>query len=351
MAREGTSEKRIQSSRSLVLTVDSLFMNNPRILDNILQSIGETPLVRLNRVGREFDVEILAKCEYLNPGGSVKDRIGFRMVEEAEREGRIKPGDTLIEPTSGNTGIGLALAGAVKGYQVIITMTTKMSGEKQLIMEALGAKIIRTPQDVSSDHPESNINVAKRLAQEIPNSHILDQYGNENNPLAHFHGTGAELVDQCEGKLDYFVCGIGTGGTLTGTARRLRRDIPSCQIVAVDPEGSIMGGGDEVAPYLVEGIGYDFIPDAYDASVVDRVVKTNDRNAFEIALRLIKEEGMLVGGSSGSAVWAAVEIAKEAPKGSRIGVILPDSIRNYMTKFLDPGWLEKQGISATLATC
>ncbi len=323
-------------------------MNRPLILENILQAIGQTPLVRLNRIGAEFGVEILAKCEYLNPGGSVKDRIGYRMVEEAERSGRIKPGDTLIEPTSGNTGIGLALAGAVKGYKVIITMTTKMSAEKQLVMEALGAEIIRTPQDVGSDHPESNLSVARRLATEIPNAHILDQYGNVDNPLAHYYGTGLELVEQTEGKLDAFVCGIGTGGTLTGTARRIREDIPGCRIVAVDPVGSIMGGGTDIAPYLVEGIGYDFIPDAYDASLVDEVIKTTDRDAFAMAGRLISEEGMLVGGSSGSAVWAAIELAKSMPKGSRVAVILPDSIRNYMTKFLDPKWMEEHGFSPVL---
>lgn len=324
-------------------------MNNPKILDNILQTIGQTPLVRLNRIGAEYGVEILAKCEYLNPGGSVKDRIGYRMVEEAERSGRIKPGDTLIEPTSGNTGIGLALAGAVKGYRVIITMTTKMSAEKQLVMEALGAEIIRTPQEVGSDHPESNLSVARRLAEEIPNAHILDQYGNVDNPNAHYFGTGVELVEQSGGKLDAFVCGIGTGGTLTGTARRIKEEIPNCKVVAVDPVGSIMGGGTEIAPYLVEGIGYDFIPDAYDASLVDGVIKTTDRDAFDVALRLIREEGMLVGGSSGSAVWAAVEVAKTLPRGSRVAVILPDSIRNYMTKFIDPSWMEKHGFGRVLA--
>ncbi len=319
-------------------------MKNPKILDNVLQAIGNTPLVRLNRIGSEYPVEILAKCEYLNPGGSVKDRIGYRMVEEAELSGRIKPGDTLIEPTSGNTGIGIALAGAVKGYRVIITMTTKMSAEKQLTMEALGAEIIRTPSDVASDHPDSNLMVAKRMQLEMPNAHILDQYTNPDNPAAHYYGTGTEIVDQTDGKIDYFVCGIGTGGTLTGTARKLKECVPGCTVVAVDPVGSIMGGGDESGPYLVEGIGYDFIPEAYDASLVDSVVKTLDRDSFPMALRLIREEGLLVGGSSGSAVWAALEVAKTAPAGSRIVLILPDSIRNYMSKFLDPQWMRDHGM-------
>lgn len=321
-------------------------MNRPGILNNILEAIGQTPLVRLNRIGKEHNAEILCKCEYMNPGGSVKDRIGHRMVEEADRSGRIKPGDTLIEPTSGNTGIGIAMAGAVKGYRVIITLPTKMSAEKQRTMEALGAEIIRTPSAVASDHPDSNLMVAQRLQKEIPNAHILDQYGNPDNPLAHYYGTGPEIVEQTGGKLDYFVCAIGTGGTLTGTARYLREHVPSCKIIAVDPVGSIMGGGTEVAPYLVEGIGYDFVPEAYDASLVDEVIKVDDAAAFPLALRLIKEEGMLVGGSSGSAMAAVLEVAARCESGERIVTILPDSIRNYMTKFLDPAWMEANGLSA-----
>ena len=319
-------------------------MNNPGIIDNILHAIGDTPMVRLNRVGAEFGVNILAKCEFLNPGGSVKDRIGYRMVEQAEREGRIKPGDTLIEPTSGNTGIGIALAGAVKGYNVIITMTTKMSMEKERTLQALGATIIRTPSEVASEHPESNISVAARLAQEMPNAHILDQYKNKDNPLAHYYGTGQEIIDQVGGKIDYFVCGIGTGGTLTGCAKILKEKVPTCKIIAVDPVGSIMGGGSEVSPYLVEGLGYDFIPDAYDSSLVDEVIKTTDEQAFPVARRLIKDEGLLVGGSSGSAVFAAMEVAKQCRGGETIVTILPDSIRNYMTKFLDDEWMKSNGL-------
>lgn len=320
-------------------------MNRPGILNNILEAIGQTPLVRLNRIGKEYPVEILAKCEYLNPGGSIKDRIGYRMVEEAEKSGRIKPGDTLIEPTSGNTGIGIAMAGAVKGYRVIITLPTKMSAEKQRTMEALGAEIIRTPSSVSSDHPDSNLSVAHRMQKEIPNAHILDQYGNPENPNAHYYGTGPEIVEQTGGKLDYFVSTIGTGGTLTGTARYLKEHVPNCKIIAVDPVGSIMGGGTDSSPYLVEGIGYDFVPDAYDHSLVDQVIKTDDQMAFPLALRLIREEGMLVGGSSGSALAGVLEVAKQCKGGERIVTLLPDSIRNYMTKFLDPEWLVANGIS------
>lgn len=321
-------------------------MDRPKILDNILHAIGDTPMVRLNRIGKEYPVEILAKCEFLNPGGSVKDRIGYRMVEEAERAGLIKPGDTLIEPTSGNTGIGIALAGAVKGYRVIITMPNKMSAEKQLTMEALGAEIIRTPTEAASDDPDSNISLARRMAKEMPNAHILDQYRNPNNPDAHYYGTGTEILEQTGGKIDYLVCGVGTGGTMTGIARLMREKAPNCKIVAADPEGSILGGGTEVKPYLVEGIGYDFFPEAYDPKLVDIVVKTNDADSFRLARQLIREEGLLVGGSSGSAMMATLEVAKQCTGGERIVVVLPDSIRNYMSKFLDPAWLAAHGFSA-----
>ncbi len=314
------------------------------ILPNILAAIGNTPLVRLNSIGKEFDVEILAKCEFLNPGGSVKDRIGWFMVEQAEREGRIKPGDTLIEPTSGNTGIGLAMAAAIRGYRLIITMPEKMSAEKQLMMEALGAEIVRTPTEAAHDSPESNFGVAEKLRKEIPNSHILDQFGNPDNPRAHYETTARELIEQTDGRIDYFVASVGTGGTLAGVARRFKEEIPTCQIVGVDPEGSIIGGGEPGGPYLVEGIGYDFIPDVLDQSLVDRYIKTNDKTSFELALRLIREEGMLVGGSSGSAMQGVLEIAKECKGGERIVVILPDNVRNYMSKFLSPAWRAEKGV-------
>jgi len=315
-----------------------------KILPNILAAIGNTPLVRLNSIGKEYPVEILAKCEFLNPGGSVKDRIGWFMVEEAERTGRIKPGDTLIEPTSGNTGIGMAMAAAIKGYRLIITMPEKMSKEKQLMMEALGAEIVRTPTTAAHDSPESNFGVAEKLHKEIPNSHILDQFGNPDNPGAHYTTTAAEILEQTDGKLDYFVCGVGTGGTIAGVAKRFREDAPNCKIIGVDPEGSIIGGGEPGGPYLVEGIGYDFIPDVLDQTLVDRYVKTNDQESLKLALRLIKEEGMLVGGSSGSAIQGVLEIAKECKGGERIVVILPDNVRNYMSKFLDPAWREEKGL-------
>lgn len=311
------------------------------ILDSILDAVGETPVVRLKRIARGVPCEVLAKCEYLNPGGSVKDRIGVRMVLEAEKSGRIRAGDTLIEPTSGNTGIGMALAAAVRGYRMIITMPDKMSREKQVTLEALGAEIIRTPTEAAWDSPESHIGVAKRLKEILPNSHILDQYNNPDNPLAHYHGTGAEIVRQCGGRLDAVVMTAGTGGTLTGVARKLKEEIPGCRIVGVDPEGSILAGPGEIKSYKVEGIGYDFIPAVLDTKLVDEWIKSNDRDSFLTARRLIRLEGLLCGGSSGSAVWAALKVAAKMKPGQRVLVILPDSIRNYMTKFVDPTWMRE----------
>lgn len=300
-------------------------------------------MVRFRKVGADLPVEIYGKCEFLNPGGSIKDRIVVSMIQDAESRGLIKPGDTLIEPTSGNTGIGLALAGAILGYKIIICMPEKMSHEKQVTMEALGATIVRTPTEAAHDSPESNFGVADRLQEEIPNSHILGQFENPANPRAHCEGTAKEILDQMEGKVDYVVAGIGTGGTITGIAQRFRVDAPECKIVAADPIGSIMGGGDIKSPYLIEGIGYDFIPDTYSPDLVDRVVKVGDKDAFQTARRVILEEGLLVGGSTGTAVWAALQVAQDAPAGSRIVVVLPDSIRNYMTKFLCDKWMAANG--------
>ncbi|MDF1701650.1 MAG: cystathionine beta-synthase [Planctomycetota bacterium] len=318
------------------------------IYDSVLEAIGNTPLVRLQTIGKNTGCEILVKCEHLNAGGSVKDRIGRRMIEEAEKAGRIKPGDTLIEPTSGNTGIGMALAAAVKGYRMIITMPEKMSREKQITLEALGAEIIRTPTEAAWDAPESHIGVAKHLESILPNAHILDQYGNPDNPTAHYEGTGQEILDQTGGALDYLVLTAGTGGTITGTAKRIKEALPHVKVIGVDPEGSILAGPGPIGSYKVEGIGYDFVPDVLDRGVVDEWIKSNDRDSFLMARRLIRQEGLLVGGSSGSAAWAAVEIAKKYGPDKRIVTMMCDSVRNYMTKFLDDAWMRENGFTESL---
>lgn len=313
------------------------------VLDNILKGVGNTPMVKFNRIGVDEGIQIYGKCEFLNPGGSVKDRIAVSMIEAAERDGLIQPGDTLVEPTSGNTGIGLAMACAIKGYRLVICMPMKMSMEKQATMEALGAEIIRTPTEAASDSPESNFGVAKQLVAEKDRHFMLDQFKNAANPDIHYYATAGEIIEQMDGQIDYVISGIGTGGTLTGIARRFKEDVPTCQVVAVDPVGSIMGGGTEKKSYLVEGIGYDFIPETYDPAIIDRVVKTEDKESFLMARRIIREEGLLIGGSSGSVVWAALQLAKEAKPGAKMVVILADSIRNYMSKFLLDSWMQEKG--------
>lgn len=309
------------------------------IYQNILEVIGHTPVVRVQHVASTLACEVYAKCEFLNPGGSSKDRIGYAMVRAAEKAKKIKPGDILIEPTSGNTGIGIALAGAVLGYQVIITMPNKMSHEKQVVLERLGAKIYRTPSEVASEHPDSHISLARRLQQEIPNAHILDQYTNPNNPDAHFYGTAEEIIADFGRDLDMVVVSVGTGGTITGIAKRLKSFNPKIKIVGADPVGSILGGGTEVKPYLVEGIGYDFIPKVLENTYVDEYIKTEDRPSFEYARRLIREEGLLVGGSAGAAMFAAMQAAKHLKKNQKVLVILPDSIRNYLSKLATDSWM------------
>lgn len=320
-----------------------------KICDSVLDVIGDTPLVRLNRVGADLPCELLAKCEFFNAGGSVKDRIGRKMVEDAEKEGRIKPGDTLIEPTSGNTGIGLALAAAVKGYRCIITMPEKMSKEKVDVLKALGAEIVRTPTEAAFDAPDSHISVARRLQTEIPNSHILDQYANPSNPNAHYEGTAAEIIRQCDGKVDMLVAGVGTGGTISGLAKRLKEHNPDIIIVGCDPEGSILAVPESLndkrrlESYQVEGIGYDFIPDVLDRSLIDQWYKSNDHESLVMMRKLIRDEGLLCGGSCGAAVSVAVKAAKTLKKGQRCVIILPDSVRNYMTKALSDHWMSDQG--------
>ena len=315
------------------------------ILDNILGAVGNTPVVKLNSIGKELNCDLYAKCEFFNAGGSLKDRIGLRMIENAEKSGRIKPGDTLIEPTSGNTGIGLALAAAVKGYRMIIVMPEKMSMEKEVTLRALGAEIIRTPTEAGHDDPEGLFEVSKRLKEETPNSHILDQYGNPDNPDAHYEGTAEEIWDEFGSDLDMIVIGVGTGGSITGIAKKLKEKNPHIQIVGADPYGSILGGGDEVYPYQVEGIGYDFFPDVLDNSLVDQYIKVDDQNSFDLARRLIKEEGLLCGGSSGTVVWAALQAALSLEANQKWLVILADSIRNYLGKFVSDVWMKENGFN------
>ncbi|KAF6001124.1 hypothetical protein F1559_003263 [Cyanidiococcus yangmingshanensis] len=327
----------------------------PPVAESVLDCIGATPLVRLSRLERELGVacQLYGKCEFLNAGGSVKDRIAVRMLLEAERSGRIKPGDTLIEPTSGNTGIGIALVAAVRGYRCIITMPEKMSEEKVNILKLLGAEIVRTPTEAAFDSPDSHISVARRLCAEIPHSFILDQYANPENIWAHYHGTAGEILDQVPaGRVDVFVAGAGTGGTITGCARRFKAHSPTTKIVGVDPEGSILAQPDSlndqgVHPYAVEGIGYDFIPAVLDRSLVDLWVKTSDRESFLAARQLIATEGLLVGGSSGAALVGTLRALDQLDLRQRsdivVVMILPDSCRNYMSKFIADSWMIQHG--------
>jgi len=313
------------------------------MFDNILQIIGRTPIVKLNKVSQSLSCNLYGKCEFLNPGGSTKDRAAYQMICDAEAEGRIKPGDTLIEPSSGNTGIGLAMAGAVKGYKVIITVAAKVSREKQVILEALGATVYRAPPNVAWDHPDSNIMLAKRLQSETPNSHMLNQYTNPSNTKSHYEHTAKEILDDFGDTLNMMVMGVGTGGTVTGIATRLKAANPHIKIIGVDPNGSILGGGQYKGDFYVEGIGYDFYPEVLNNTLIDDYVKVDDKDSLLMAKRLIKEEGLLVGGSAGSAVCAALQAAKILKPGDNCLVILPDTAHNYLSKFVDDEWMKTRG--------
>ena len=313
------------------------------LYQNILETIGQTPLVKLNKITQALDCHVYVKCEFFNPGGSVKDRIGFNMVKKAQEKKLIQPGDTLIEPTSGNTGIGIALAGAVLGYRVIIVMPEKMSQEKEVTLKSLGAEIVRTPTSVASHDPESHISVAKKMQKEIPRAYILDQYSNPDNYMAHYEGTAEEILKDLDNKVDMLVAGAGTGGTLTGLAKKIKPLLPHCKIVGVDPVGSILAGEEPIQTYEVEGIGYDFIPEVLQRSFIDEWVKTNDKDSFHCARELILKEGILCGGSCGSAVYAGLKLAKQLKKGQNCVIILPDGIRNYMSKFLNDDWMKQKG--------
>ncbi|MFN2557854.1 MAG: cystathionine beta-synthase [Nitriliruptorales bacterium] len=311
------------------------------VAPDLLALIGDTPLVALERLSRDVPPTLLAKLELLNPGGSVKDRIGIAMIEAAEAAGLLKPGGTLVEPTSGNTGVGLAIAAARKGYRCIFVMPDKMSQEKISLLRAYGAEVVVCPTAVPPESPESYYSVSDRLARETPGAFKPDQYFNQSNPLTHERSTGPELWRQTNGLIDAFVAGIGTGGTITGVGRYLKARKPEVLVVGADPEGSIYTG--EVHPYLIEGIGEDFWPETFDPGIVDRYVRIPDRDSFLMARRCTREEGILVGGSSGTALVAAIETARDLPARATLVVLLPDSGRNYLSKVYDATWMAEHG--------
>jgi len=311
----------------------------------VLELVGNTPIVRLDSLGRSVQPQLLAKLEYVNPGGSVKDRIGLAMIEKAEADGQLRPGGTIVEPTSGNTGVGLAIAAAKKGYRCIFVMPDKMSQEKISMLRAYGAEVVICPTAVPPDSPESYYSVSDRLAEEIPGGFKPDQYSNMSNPEAHYLTTGPEIWGQTDGELDAIVISVGTGGTISGVGRYFKERNSKALIVGADPEGSVYTAKDEadVHPYLVEGIGKDTWPKTMDPSVVDEWVRVSDRDSFLTARRLAHEEGLLVGGSGGTTVWAALEVAKKFGPDATILSMIPDSGRSYMSKFYDDNWMLEHG--------
>lgn len=311
------------------------------IAHDVLAIVGNTPLVQLSRIGKGLKPRILAKLEMLNPGGSVKDRIGLAMIEDAEQRGLLKPGGTIVEPTSGNTGVGLAIAAVLKGYRLVCTMPDKQSQEKRDILRAYGAEVVICPTAVAPESPESYYKVAERLATELPGGFMPGQYWNQQNVAAHYKSTGPELWAQTGGQITHFVLGIGTGGTVTGAGRYLKEQNPKIQIVGADPEGSIYTG--DVHPYKTEGIGEDFWPGTFDPKVVDRWVRVSDRDTFLTARRITREEGILAGVSSGTAMFAALEVAKELDEKALVVVLLPDSGKSYLSKLYNDEWMRQNG--------
>ncbi len=316
-----------------------------RYYDNVVEIIGNTPLVKLNRITEGIAATVLAKVEYLNPGGSVKDRIALRMIEDAEAAGLLRPGGTIVEPTSGNTGVGLALVAQRRGYKCVFVCPDKVSEDKQNVLRAYGAQVVVCPTAVPPEDPRSYYNVSDRLAREIPGAWKPDQYSNPANPRSHYEETGPELWSQTDGRITHFVAGVGTGGTITGVGRYLKEQGP-VQVIGADPEGSVYSGGTG-RPYLVEGVGEDFWPANYDKSVCDDVIEVSDSDSFEMTRRLAREEGLLVGGSCGMAVVAALEVARKAGPEDVIVVLLPDGGRGYLSKIFNDDWMARYGFLHT----
>jgi cystathionine beta-synthase len=318
------------------------------VRESILDAIGDTPLIRLSRLGRDLRPQLVAKLEALNPGGSIKDRVAIALIEAAERDGKLKPGGTIVEPTSGNTGTGLAIAASLKGYRVIAVMPDKMSKEKIDLLRAYGAEVVVAPTEVAPDSPESYYRVADRLTEEIPGAFQPNQYHNRANPETHYRTTGPELWRQSGGRLTHLVAGVGTGGTISGVARFLREQNPGIEVIGADPVGSIYSGGEEgIKPYLVEGVGEDFWPTTFDPSMVDRYITVSDRDSFLWTRRLAETEGILAGGSCGLALYAAYQVASEIEDpDAMVAVILPDGGRSYISKIYNDAWMRQYGFLA-----
>lgn len=314
------------------------------VADSVLDLIGNTPLVRLPRIGNESPCSIVAKLETTNPGGSSKDRPALTMIDEAEKAGLLKPGSTIIEPTSGNTGVGLAIVAAQRGYDCIFVMTDKVSSEKVTLLEAYGAEVVVCPVAVAPEDPRSYYSTAERLVKEVPNAYRPNQYHNQANPKAHYESTGPEIWEQTKGRITHFVAGAGTGGTITGVGKFLKEQNPEIQIIAADPTNSVYSGGNG-RPYLVEGVGEDFWPDTYDPKIVDSTIAISDADSFSMAHRVTIEEGILIGGSGGTAVAAALEVAKDLTTENLVVVLIPDSGRGYLSKVFDKTWMANMGFS------
>ena len=312
------------------------------VVDSLIELIGRTPMVRLDRVGRDLPCHLLAKLEYFNPGGSVKDRPALEMLNAAEAEGLVKRGSTIVEPTSGNTGVALAMVAAQRGYHCIFTMPDKIAEEKRQLLRAYGAKVVVCPTAVAPEHPDSYYSVANQITASTPGAFQPNQYHNPDNPRAHERTTGPEIWRQTAGRITHFVAGVGTGGTISGVGRYLKSQNPAIEVIAADPEGSIYSGGGG-RPYLVEGIGEDFWPTTYDPSVVDRVVPVSDQDSFRTARRVTREEGILVGGSTGTAIWAALSVGRDLGPDDVVVVLIPDSGRGYLSKLYDDDWMTDHG--------